>query len=75
MSKLTETNKFMIKPLKGPKAGEAPIIKLREPMPWRVGDTILIASTGYDPRESEKFTLVDCAHEGTVSEIICQSKT
>ena len=35
-------------------------------MPWRVGDTILIASTGYDPRESEKFTLVDCAHEGTV---------
>ena len=44
-----------------PNIGQAPILTLADsPVGWRTGDQILVASTSWDPRESEVFTIVDC---------------
>ena len=41
--------------------GQPQIITLHDDVSsWEVGDEIVIASTGYDSRESEVFTIVDC---------------
>ena len=42
---------------------EAPIITLMESVSsWNIGDEIVIASTDYDPRRSEVFTIMDCGN-------------
>ena len=42
---------------------EAPIITLTESVSsWNIGDEIVIASTDYDPRRSEVFTIMDCGN-------------
>ena len=44
-----------------PNIGQAPILTLAaSPVGWKTGDQILVASTSWDPRESEVFTIVDC---------------
>ena len=43
----------------GPKKGQAPILNLAEDVSsWEIGDKIVVASTSWDPRESETFSIV-----------------
>ena len=53
------TQKFVFS---GPnKGGEPPILTLADDVStWETGDKIVVASTSWDPRESETFFLVDC---------------
>ena len=53
------TQKFVFS---GPnKGGEPPILTLADEVStWETGDKIVVASTSWDPRESETFSLVDC---------------
>ena len=44
-----------------PHIGLAPILTLSDAaVNWQAGDQILVASTSWDPRESEVFTIVPC---------------
>ena len=46
-----------------PSAGVAPIITLDDDAStWEVGDTIVIASTDFDARNSETFVISECAN-------------
>ena len=41
--------------------GDIPIIELVDDVSsWEVGDQILVASTSFEARESETFTIMDC---------------
>ena len=40
--------------------GQLPIITLAENVNWNVGDEIVVASTSWDSRDSETFTIIEC---------------
>ena len=54
------------------KNGEPPILTLTDDVSsWSVGDKIVVASTSWDPRESETFYLVDCPNCNAKQGIEC----